>query len=162
MAARRGMHKTAVGIIGGTGLYSFEGIEIVRSDAPVTPFGPPSSPVTVANVAGTEVFFIARHGEGHRYLPSELSSRANIYALKSMGAEWCISVSAVGSLREELSPGQMVVPDQLIDRTRGRPGTFFGNGIAAHVSLADPFCPVLSEVLYECARDACVKGAHRG
>jgi 5'-methylthioadenosine phosphorylase len=117
-----------------------------------TPFGPPSDKIVIGRLGETTAAFLPRHGIGHRLSPSELNFRANIYALKSLGVEAIISVSAVGSLCEEMAPGHLVVPDQFIDRTRGRIGTFFGNGVVAHVSLADPLCPWLSAALVEAAR----------
>ncbi|MBI2887396.1 MAG: S-methyl-5'-thioadenosine phosphorylase, partial [Chloroflexi bacterium] len=126
-----------------------------------TPFGEPSDAITVGALGGTRVAFLPRHGRGHRISPTELPVLANIYALKSLGVEWIVSVSAVGSLREEIRPLDLVIPDQLIDRTKSRVNTFFGGGLVAHVGFADPFCPVLSELLYQTARE---QGAtvHRG
>src|SRR5690606_24942505 len=126
-----------------------------------TPFGDPSGPYVLATLRGRRVAFLARHGVGHRYQPSELNYRANIYGFKMLGVEWILSASAVGSLREELTPTDLVVPDQFFDRTSRRPSTFFGNGLVAHVSFAHPFCRPLSDVMYESAVDA---GAtvHRG
>ena len=141
------MTSHIVAVIGGTGLYQMEGLENVRDEIIETPFGAPSSPIVRGTLHGVEMLFLARHGRNHSILPSEINYRANIWALKSLGASWCISVSAVGSLAEELSPGTLVVPDQIIDRTSLRKNTFFGDGIVAHVSVADPFCPVLREAL---------------
>lgn len=138
---------TRIGIIGGTGLYDLEQLSNRRSLSVDTPFGEPSSPIVVGTLGGSELCFLARHGVGHRYLPSEVPYRANIYALKELGVQWCIGVSAVGSLTEEFRPGDLVIPHQVFDRTRERPSTFFGNGIAAHVAFADPFCSVLREAL---------------
>jgi 5'-methylthioadenosine phosphorylase len=120
------------------------GVEELRVD---TPYGPPSDAITVGEIDGQRVAFLPRHGVGHRILPSELPVRANIYALKQLGVEFIISVSAVGSLREEIEPQHMIVPDQLIDRTSGRQSTFFGEGLVAHVGFADPFCPHLRDAL---------------
>ncbi|MCC6220653.1 MAG: S-methyl-5'-thioadenosine phosphorylase [Deltaproteobacteria bacterium] len=136
-----------VGIIGGSGLYELDGLSDVRQEDMVTPFGAPSSPITIGYIDGIQLLFIARHGEGHKWIPSEINYRANIYALKKLGAQWCISISAVGSLREECAPGDIVVPDQVIDNTRNREGSFFSKGICAHVSFGTPFCPVLREAL---------------
>ena len=132
-----------IAVVGGSGLY-----ELAHVDGPIpvevdTPFGPPSAPIVVGRIDGRQVGFLARHGRGHRLLPTELNYRANIYALKSLGAERVISVSAVGSMRSSIHPRDIVVVDQFIDRTTRRPQTFFGDGIAAHVSLADPVCPEL-------------------
>jgi len=143
------MAEAKVGIIGGSGLYKMEvmtGMEKVKIN---TPFGEPSDAVILGNLEGVKVAFLPRHGEGHRISPSELPAKANIYALKSLGVERIISVSAVGSLREEMKPLDIVIPDQLIDATKGRASTFFTNGIVGHVSLAEPFCPVLSQLSFE-------------
>ena len=141
------MESTIIGIIGGSGLYNIEGLEGEERISLSTPFGAPSSPITVAVVNGVQLLFIARHGVGHVHLPSEVNYRANIYALKSLGAQWCLSVSAVGSLDERFAPGDVVIPDQLIDRTSKRVQTFFEGGLCAHVPFATPFCPVLSSVV---------------
>jgi len=150
-----------VAVIGGSGFYDMEGLSELEEVRRSTPFGDPSDSIVVGTLEGARVAFLPRHGKGHRILPTDVPARANIYALKSLGVEFIISVSAVGSLREELQPLHLVVPDQLIDRTRGRAGTFFGDGLVAHVALAEPFCPVLSDVVYESARHV---GAtiHRG
>lgn len=140
-----------IAVIGGSGLYQIEGLEDIKQQQIDTPFGRPSAPITSGQLHGTSMLFLPRHGAHHTILPSEINYRANIYALKSLGAVWCISVSAVGSLREELPPGTIVIPDQLIDRTYARKGTFFGEGLAAHIAFAEPFCPVLSDVLARCA-----------
>lgn len=142
---------TRVGIIGGTGLYDLEQLTNRRSLSVDTPFGEPSSPVVVGTLGDIELCFLARHGIGHRYLPTEVPYRANIYALKELGVQWCIGVSAVGSLTEQFRPGHIVVPHQVFDRTKERPNTFFGNGIVGHVAFADPFCPVLREALLQAA-----------
>ncbi|MBF8266794.1 MAG: S-methyl-5'-thioadenosine phosphorylase [Dehalococcoidia bacterium] len=140
--------EARIGVIGGTGLYQMEGLKDVEEVFPDTPFGKPSDAIVTGTLGGVGVAFLPRHGRGHRFFPSEIPARANIYALKALGVERVISVSAVGSLREEIRPLDMVIPDQLIDRTMGRVSTFFGDGIAAHVGLAEPFCPVLREALY--------------
>jgi 5'-methylthioadenosine phosphorylase len=119
-----------------------------------TPYGPTSDVIVAGDIDGQRVAFLPRHGAGHRLLPSELPARANIYALKQLGVEFIISVSAVGSLREEIEPLHMIIPDQLIDRTRGRQSTFFGDGLVAHIGFADPFCPRLRDTLAGCTRDA--------
>ncbi|MDE2852395.1 MAG: S-methyl-5'-thioadenosine phosphorylase [Acidobacteriota bacterium] len=150
-----------IGIIGGSGLYGMEELEVHEERAIATPFGSPSEVFVLGELRGRPVAFLARHGRGHRILPSELNFRANIYAFKSLGVERLISLSAVGSLRRRYQPTHIVVPDQFIDRTRHRPDTFFGNGLAAHVAFADPICPVLMEV---CADQSAAAGAvvHRG
>ncbi len=146
--------RAAVGIIGGSGLYRIEGLEDARSVAVTTPFGDPSDPVVVGVLEGRRVCFLPRHGGGHRMLPHEINHRANLWALRSLGVRWLISVSAVGSLREWIRPLDLLVPDQLIDRTgTGAKHTFFGNGIAAHVGFADPYCSDLRRVLVEAARE---------
>ncbi|MCB0324311.1 MAG: S-methyl-5'-thioadenosine phosphorylase [Bdellovibrionales bacterium] len=150
-AGATGRQKTIVGVIGGTGLYELPGLVQVEQINVDTPFGAPSSPITRGLLDGVEFLFLSRHAPGHVLLPSEINYRANIFALKLLGAQWCISVSAVGSLREEIAPGDIVLPEQLIDRTRGRSSTFFGNGIVAHIPFADPFCPTLNNVLRETA-----------
>ena len=146
------MAERTLGVIGGSGLYELPGLEVVERRRVATPFGDPSDEVVLGRLAGTRLAFLPRHGRGHRVLPSDLNFRANIHALKQLGAEWIVSVSAVGSLRQEIAPGHVVVPDQFIDRTRHRPDTFFGNGIVAHVAFADPLCPALSRALAEAAR----------
>ncbi|HVO23167.1 MAG TPA: S-methyl-5'-thioadenosine phosphorylase [Candidatus Margulisiibacteriota bacterium] len=144
------MVKT-VGVIGGSGLYEMAGLAGVERTRLTTPFGDPSDEFVSGTLSGVRLIFLPRHGRGHRILPSEVNFRANIYGMKKLGAEWIIGVGAVGSLREEIRPGDLVVPDQLIDRTYRRPSTFFGNGLVAHVTFADPFCPVLSSALVESA-----------
>lgn len=146
------MDRNIIAVIGGTGLYDIEGLEQIEKLEISTPFGSPSAPIIRGQLAGAELLFLPRHGLRHNLLPSEINYRANIFALKSLGAKWCVSVSAVGSLKEELSPGMIAIPDQLIDRTSGRCGTFFGNEIVAHVSLADPYCPVLRQAIYLVAK----------
>jgi len=155
------MAKTTLGIIGGTGLYELDGLEHVSTENVVTPFGEPSSEVTVGYLGDVKLLFIARHGAGHRILPSELNFRANIWALKKLGAEWCLSLSAVGSLKEECAPGDFVVPDQIIDRTNGRVQTFFGEGMVAHVAFADPFCPTLRELVGSAAEEVFSGADHK-
>jgi 5'-methylthioadenosine phosphorylase len=155
------MFKAKVGIIGGSGLYNMEGMTEIEEVKVNTPFGEPSDAVVLGDLGGIGVAFIPRHGKGHRISPSELPAKANIYALKSLGVERIISVNAVGSLREEIEPLDVVIPDQLIDGTKGRPSTFFTDGIVGHISFAEPFCPVLSRVSFEASTKAGVK-AHRG
>jgi len=148
------MAITRIGIIGGTGLYQMAGVEDLRELRVETPFGDPSDAVFAGRLCGAEVFFLPRHGRGHRFTPSEVPYRANVFALKKLGVDWIISVSAVGSLREDIGPGQVVLVDQFIDRTRLRPSTFFGNGLVAHVAFGDPVCPVLRGALLGAAREA--------
>jgi 5'-methylthioadenosine phosphorylase len=143
-----------LGIIGGSGLYEMIGLEDVREVRISTPFGEPSDAYVTGTLRGRRVAFLPRHGKGHRLSPSELNFRANIHGFKALGADAIVSISAVGSLREHIRPGTVVVPDQFIDRTRGRISTFFGDGVVAHVSFADPFCAPLSRLLAISAREA--------
>ena len=144
--------KAEIGIIGGSGLYTMPGFAAEREAAIETPFGAPSDKFVVGTLAGREVAFLTRHGRGHRLSPSEINFRANIYAMKSLGVERIISLSAVGSLKEEHRPQDFVLPDQFFDRTRGRAATFFGDGLVAHIAFADPICPQLAdEVAHACA-----------
>ena len=145
------MGKSIIGVIGGSGLYQMEGLKKIREVEIKTPFGRPSEKFVRGILEGTEFVFVSRHGKGHRWLPTEVNFRANIFAMKKLGVDRIISVSAVGSLREEIAPGDIVIPDQFIDRTTLRPSTFFGKGIVAHVSLADPFCRDLAEKLVTAA-----------
>ncbi|MGC8791946.1 MAG: S-methyl-5'-thioadenosine phosphorylase [Bryobacteraceae bacterium] len=138
-----------IGVIGGSGLYSMPGFEAQREISLETPWGAPSDAYVVGTLAGHRVAFLARHARGHRIMPSELNFRANIYGFKMLGVERIISLSAVGSLKEEHRPLDFVIPDQFFDRTRGRASTFFGEGLVAHISFADPVCPQLSRLLYE-------------
>jgi 5'-methylthioadenosine phosphorylase len=149
------MARAELAVIGGSGFYQMEGLAEIEEVRLETPFGAPSDAIVLGTLEGVRVAFLPRHGVGHRILPSELPARANIWALKSLGVERIISVSAVGSLREEIAPLHMVVPEQVIDRTRGRPSTFFGRGLAAHIAFDRPFCPVLSGIL---AASAAEKG----
>ena len=137
--------RIGIGIIGGTGLYQMEGFTDVREVAVETPFGPPSDRLMLGQLEGRAVAFLPRHGRGHRILPHELNFQANLFAMKSLGVEFLLSVSAVGSLKEEYAPLDMVVPDQFIDRTQQRRSTFFGRGLVAHVAFAHPFCRALLE-----------------
>ena len=139
--------KAEIGIIGGSGLYSMPGFEAQEEALIDTPFGPPSDNYVLGTLGGRQVAFLARHGRGHRISPSELNFRANIYGMKALGVERIISLSAVGSLKEEHRPQDFVLPDQFFDRTRGRVSTFFGEGLVAHISFADPICPQMSAVL---------------
>lgn len=153
--------RAEIGIIGGSGLYTLPGLDGARRLHVPTPFGDPSSAVVTGMLQGRRVAFIARHDEGHRLLPGELPSQANIYALKRLGVECVIAVSAVGSLQKQYQPLHVVIPDQLIDRTRGRPATFFGDGIVAHVGMADPFCAEVGARLAAAGSAAGVT-VHRG
>src|SRR5580658_9630948 len=139
--------QAQIGIIGGSGLYSMPGFEAAEETVIKTPFGDPSDNYVLGTLAGQRVAFLTRHGRGHRLSPSELNFRANIYGMKSLGVERIISLSAVGSLKEEHRPLDFVIPDQFFDRTRGRISTFFGEGLVAHVSFADPICPQLADVV---------------
>lgn len=139
--------KAKIGIIGGSGLYSMPGFELQEEVVVNTPFGAPSDAYMVGKLAGKDVAFLPRHGRGHRLSPSELNFRANIYGMKSLGVEWILSLSAVGSLKAEHRPLDFVIPEQFFDRTRGRISTFFGDGLVAHVSFADPICNELAEVV---------------
>ena len=145
------MAEAKLGVIGGSGLYEIDGLTDVEEARVKTPFGDPSDAIVLGTLEGTRVAFLPRHGRGHRILPTELPVRANIWALKSLGVEWIISVSAVGSLKEDVQPLDIVIPDQIIDRTKSRVNTFFGEGIVVHCTFADPFCPVLSQLLYQVA-----------
>jgi len=150
------MSERVLGVIGGSGLYELPGLSGVERLRVTTPFGEPSDELVRGRLGSTRLVFLPRHGRGHRLLPSELPFRANIWALKSLGVDAVVAVSAVGSLREEIAPGHVVVPDQFIDRTYGRSAesTFFGRGVVAHVQFADPVCPVLSRALATAAREA--------
>ncbi len=146
------MAEARIGVIGGSGLYSMEGLEDVEKVSLDTPFGAPSDDYVVGKLAGKKVAFLARHGVGHRLLPSELNFRANVLGFKLLGVEHILSASAVGSLKEDIHPLDVVIPDQFIDRTRGRISTFFGNGLAAHVEFSKPFCERLSKLMYEAGK----------
>lgn len=147
--AKKRNEQVRVAVIGGSGVYQIEGMKVLREFFPSTPFGKPSDPITVGLYEGVSCAFLPRHGKGHRYLPSEIPQRANFYALKMLGVEHVVALSACGSLKEELKPRQFVIPDQIIDRTKGRPSTFFGDGIVAHVSFAHPFSASLRRALAE-------------
>lgn len=143
-----------LGVIGGSGLYDMPGLTDVKVVPMTTPFGEPSDEFVCGRLGDVQLVFLPRHGRGHRWLPTEINYRANIFGMKKLGVEWLISVAAVGSLRREIAPGHLVVPDQFIDRTVSRPSTFFGRGIVAHVSMADPVCPALSRLTVDAARAA--------
>ena len=145
------MNNSRLGVLGGSGLYNIESLENVREIIVETPFGEPSDTFKIGNIEDMEVVFLARHGKSHSLLPSEVPYKANIWAMKSLGVRWIVSASAVGSLLKEVKPLDMVVPDQFIDRTHQRPLSFFGDGVVAHVSMADPFCKNLSKILCDVA-----------
>ncbi len=154
--------KAEIGIIGGSGLYSMPGFEAQEEASIDTPFGWPSDNYVLGTLAGRKVAFLARHGRGHKIAPSELNFRANIYGMKSLGVERIISLSAVGSLKEEHRPLDFVIPDQFFDRTRGRVSTFFGEGLVAHISFADPICPELAGVVSDACQAAGVNSKKGG
>lgn len=149
------MAQAEIGIIGGSGLYTMPGLSDTQEVRLETPFGAPSDAYVLGTLEGHKVAFLSRHGRGHRILPQELNFRANIYGFKQLGVERILSVSAVGSLKEELEPGRFVIPDQFVDRTKARVSTFFGQGIVGHVGFADPVCPELTKIL----DDACTRAA---
>ncbi|MEA3346440.1 MAG: S-methyl-5'-thioadenosine phosphorylase [Chloroflexota bacterium] len=155
------MSEAKVGIIGGSGLYEIEGLTDIEEVRVETPFGEPSEAITIGTLGGVRVAFLPRHGKGHRIMPTELPARANIYAFKKLGVERIISVSACGSMKEEIAPLDIVVPDQLFDRTKTRPSTFFGDGLVVHISFDEPFCPELRELLYDAAVEAGAR-VHKG
>jgi 5'-methylthioadenosine phosphorylase len=155
------LQQAEIGIIGGSGLYAMPGLTAVREERVETPFGDPSDAFVLGELEGRKVAFLARHGRGHRLLPSEINYRANLYAMKLLGVQRVISVSAVGSLREDLRPLEFLIPDQFYDRTKGRISTFFGGGIVAHVGFDHPTCAQLGGVLGDACDAAGVK-AHRG
>ena len=159
------LDKPRLAIIGGSGLYEMEAlldVKNVKARDLVTPFGMPSDDIITGTIEGQRVAFLARHGRGHRLMPSEVPYQANIWALKSLGVEQIVSISAVGSLREDYAPRDIVIPSQIFDRTRSRPLSFFGRGLVVHISFAEPFCPVLSQQLFEAVK--ATKGAtvHKG
>ena len=156
------MQQAEIGIIGGSGLYSMPGLTNLRETTVETPFGSPSDSFVLGDLEGRKVVFLARHGRGHRLLPSELNFRANIYALKSLGVERIFSVSAVGSLKQEHKPTDFVIPDQFIDRTFHRESTFFGNGVVGHVAFGDPVCPVVAEAAVRACESTGVVGKRGG
>jgi len=155
------MPQAKIGVIGGSGLYNMEGLSEIEEVRLTTPFGEPSDAIITGNMEGIRVAFLPRHGKGHQISPSSLPAKANIYALKLLGVERIISVSAVGSLKEEIQPMDILIPDQLIDQTKGRDSTFFNSGIVGHISFAEPFCSVLSQILFEAATKTGAK-VHKG
>jgi len=142
-----------IGVIGGSGLYEMKDLKNIKEVEVKTPFGKPSDKYILGKLEGKEMVFLPRHGKGHRILPHEINFRANIYGMKKLGVEWIIGVSAVGSMKEKIKPGDIVIPDQFFDRTKSRPSTFFGNGIAGHIQFADPVCNSLSNILYMSAKE---------
>lgn len=156
------MSQAEIGVIGGSGLYSLPGLEGLEEVSLDTPWGPPSDSYMLGSLQGRRIAFLARHGRGHRILPSDMNFRANIYGFRMLGVERIISFSAVGSLKEEHKPLSFVLPDQFYDRTRHRRSTFFGDGLVVHVSFADPVCPVLLGVLEAACRDAGVPATRGG
>lgn len=146
------MEKIDIGIIGGSGLYQMEELKEIKEIEVDTPFGSPSDAYISGTLSDRKVAFLARHGQGHKYLPSEINYRANIFGFKKLGVEWIISASAVGSMREDRRPMDIVIPDQFFDRTKTRKSTFFGDGIAVHISFAEPICPTLSKILLEAGK----------
>jgi 5'-methylthioadenosine phosphorylase len=156
------LQEAEIGIIGGSGLYSMPGLTDIREQALSTPFGDPSDSFILGNLEGRKVAFLARHGRGHRLLPSELNFRANIYAMKQLGVERIVSVSAVGSLKEEHKPTDFVVPDQFIDRTFLRTSTFFGNGVVGHVAFGDPVCATVAKAAVDACAEVGVVGKSGG
>ena len=156
------MSQAEIGIIGGSGLYAMPGLSAVREVRQETPFGDPSDVYVLGMLEGRKVAFLARHGRGHRILPTELNFRANIYGFKQLGVERIVSVSAVGSLKEEHKPLEFVIPDQFFDRTRHRVDTFFGEGVVAHIAFADPICPELAKAVETACKKAGVVGKRGG
>jgi 5'-methylthioadenosine phosphorylase len=151
-----------LGVLGGSGLYDLDGLSGARLEEVSTPFGPPSAPVASGQIGGARVLFLPRHGHGHRFSPSEINYRANVFALKSLGAQRILSVSAVGSLREGLAPGDFVLPDQFIDKTYRRASTFFGDGVVGHVGFAEPTCPAFAAAVAAADVGRAGKRVHRG
>jgi 5'-methylthioadenosine phosphorylase len=156
------LQQAEIGIIGGSGLYAMPGLTNIHEERVTTPFGDPSEAFILGDLEGRKVAFLARHGRGHRILPSELNFRANIYAMKKLGVERILSVSAVGSLKEEHKPGDFVVPDQFIDRTFHRISTFFGDGIVGHVAFGDPVCATVAKTIFEASKSEGVEAKPSG
>ncbi len=156
------MPEATIGVIGGSGLYRMEGMTDVEEVRVQTPFGDPSDAIAIGNVNGVSMAFLPRHGRGHRISPTEIPARANIYALKSLGVQYIISVSAVGSLREHIAPRDLVIPNGLFDRTKSRVNSFFEGGLVVHCTFAEPFCPTLSKLLYDAASDLGDVKVHEG
>jgi 5'-methylthioadenosine phosphorylase len=158
------LSQARLGVLGGSGLYAMDGLEDLREISVATPYGAPSDQLRLGRIGDLEVVFLARHGRHHSFTPTEVPYRANLWALRSLGVRWILSVSAVGSLQEKNQPLDMLVPDQFIDRTHQRPLSFFGDGLVAHVGVADPFCPVLSSILADMGESLMPAGRtlHRG
>jgi len=156
------MPQATIGVIGGSGLYRMEGMTDVEEVRVQTPFGDPSDAIAIGNVNGVSMAFLPRHGRGHRISPTDIPARANLWALKSLGVEYVISVSAVGSLREHIAPRDLVIPNQLFDRTKSRVNTFFEGGLVVHCTFAEPFCPILSKLLYDSASSLDDVKVHKG
>ncbi|MDD4873410.1 MAG: S-methyl-5'-thioadenosine phosphorylase [Dehalococcoidales bacterium] len=154
------MHQAKIGVIGGTGLYDMEGLTHIEEVNIDTPFGKPSDSIVIGKLNRVGVAFLPRHGRGHHIMPTEVPSHANIYAMKTLGVEHIIAINSVGSLREEIRHGELVIVDQLIDRTVARRNSYFGNGVVAHIQFADPFCPDLRQVLYNAAVEASAEAVH--
>ncbi len=156
------MPQAKIGVIGGTGLYKMKEMTDVEEVNPDTPFGKPSAPIIIGKLDGMGIAFLPRHGKGHHISPTEIPARANIYALKLLGVEYIIATHSVGSFKEKIKPGDLVIPDQLIDRTQSRVNSFFGEGIVVHIPFAEPFCPVLSKIVFEAAREVGAKVHPKG
>ncbi len=156
------MPQAKIAVIGGTGLYNIEGLKDIRQVALDTPFGRPSDTITTGRLEGVRLAFLPRHGRGHRLTPAEVPSRANIYALKSLGVEHIIAICSAGSFKGKIKPGDLLIPDQIIDRTHHRISSFFEGGIVAHIPFARPFCPALRRVLYRAAGEAGAKVHPKG
>ncbi|MDP5123916.1 MAG: S-methyl-5'-thioadenosine phosphorylase, partial [Cyanobium sp. MAG_04] len=158
------LSRARLGILGGSGLYAMEGLEDIQELTIETPYGAPSDALRLGRIGDLEVVFLARHGRHHSHTPTEVPYRANLWALRSLGVRWILSLSAVGSLQEQVQPLDMLVPDQFIDRTHQRPLTLFGEGLVAHVAFAEPFCPALSRLLADVAESLMPEGRtlHRG
>ena len=156
------MPQAKIAVIGGTGLYDIDGLTDIQSADIDTPFGKPSDSITTGKLGGVGIAFLPRHGKGHHLTPAEVPSRANIYALKSLGVEHIIAICSAGSFKEEIKPGDLLIPDQLIDRTHCRINTFFTSGIVAHIPFAQPFCPVLGQILYQAAGEVGAKVHPKG
>ena len=155
------MSKAVIGIIGGSGVYNIEGVKVIDEVDVDTPYGKTSDKIIICEINGANVAFLPRHGKGHFLLPTEVPYRANIYALKSLGVETILSVSAVGSLKEEIKPQDFVIPNQLIDRTRQRDVSFLGDGVVGHIAFAEPFCHSLSDYLYNAIKEKKVVDVHQ-
>ena len=154
--------NASVGVIGGSGLYDIESLTDLTEVKPETPFGPPSDSIVIGTLSGIRVAFLPRHGRGHRLSPTEIPFRANIFALKSLGVKHVIAINSVGSFKETIKPGHLLIPDQLIDRTCHRVSTFFEGGIVAHIGFAEPFCTGTRKVLHDCAREVGATVHHGG